>query len=153
METNRVNAKQSTLVIRSQYIKDMSIELPLAPEIFAEMKQAPDVHVDINIQHREISDGSHEIVLNAKMDALVGEKKLFIVDLSYAANAEIDVPAEQLEPVLYIEMPRLLFPFVRSIVANSLSAAGLPPMLISPIDFVALYQAKKAKEEQNQSKK
>lgn len=153
METNRINAKQSALIIRSQYIKDMSIELPLAPEIFAEMKQAPDVHVDINIHHREIGDGSYEVVLNAKMDALVGEKKLFIIDLSYAANAEIEVSEEQLEPVLYIELPRLLFPFVRSIVGNSLSAAGLPPMLISPIDFVALYQAKKAKEAQEQAQK
>ena len=78
---------------------------------------------------------------------------LFIVELSYAAVVSVNVPEEHLEPVLYIEMPRLLFPFVRSIIANSLSAAGLPPMLLSPVDFVALYNAKKAKEAEEAAKK
>ena len=80
-------------------------------------------------------------------------KTLFIVELSYAAVVSVNVPEEHLEPVLYIEMPRLLFPFVRSIIANSLSAAGLPPMLLSPVDFVALYNAKKAKEAEEAAKK
>ena len=62
----------------------------------------------------------------------------------------INVAPEHLEPVIYIEIPRLLFPFVRSIIANSLSEAGLPPMMLAPIDFVALYAAKKAKEKELQ---
>ena len=62
------------------------------------------------------------------------------------------IPEEHVEPVLYIELPRMLFPFVRSIIANNLSSAGLPPLLISPIDFAALYSARKAKEEKKEEK-
>ena len=77
---------------------------------------------------------------------------MFIVEITYGAVATVNVPEEHFEPIMYIELPRLLFPFVRSIVANSLSAAGLPAMLISPIDFVSMYNAKKAKEAENAAK-
>ena len=143
---NDQNNQQPALVIHSQYIKDLSLEAPMAPEIFREMNKAPEVHVDINMENRKLDDGSYEVVLIAKMDADVNQKKLFIIELSYGCVAEVNVPAEQLEPVLFIELPRLLFPFVRSTIASNLSAAGLPPMMISPIDFVALYHAKKMQE-------
>jgi len=147
------NAKtQAGLIIHSQYIKDMSLEIPLAPEIFKEMNQAPDVQVDINMSSKKLDDGNYNVILTARMNADVKEKKLFIVELSYGAVASVNVPEEHLEPVLFIELPRLLFPFVRSIIANSLSAAGLPPVMLSPIDFVALYNAKKAKESEDAKK-
>lgn len=154
MENNetKVNAGQSALMIHSQYIKDMSLEIPLAPEIFKEMKQAPSVHVDFGMSHKKLEDGNYEISLTAKMDADIADKKLFILELTYGALVTINVPAEHLEPVMYIEIPRLLFPFARSIIANSLSQAGLPPMMLSPIDFVAMYNAKKAKEAENADK-
>jgi len=135
---------QAGLIIHSQYIQDMSLEIPLAPEIFKEINQAPDVHVDINMGNRKLENGDYNVILTAKINADITEKKLFIVELSYGAVASVNVSAEQLEPVLFIELPRLLFPFVRSIIANSLSAAGLPPIMLSPIDFAALYNAKKA---------
>ena len=150
---NTEKTQQPALVIHSQYIKDLSLEIPLAPEIFKEMKQAPNVHVDISIDSKKLPDEAYNTILNAKIDADLGEKKLFIVELSYAAVASVNVAPEHLEPVLYIELPRLLFPFVRSIIANSLSEAGLPPMMLSPIDFVALYNAKKAKEAETNNKK
>lgn len=139
---------QPGLVIHSQYIKDMSLEIPLAPAIFKEMNKAPNVHVDINMNSNKLEDGNYNVTLNVKMNADIEDKKLFIIELSYAAVAAVNVPEEHLEPVLYIELPRLLFPFARSIVANSLSDAGLPPMMLTPIDFVALYNAKKAQEAQ-----
>ena len=70
--------------------------------------------------------------------------------MAYAAVASVNVPQEHLEPVLEIELPRLLFPFVRSVISHSLSEAGLPPMMLSPIDFVSLYNAKKAKQAEAQ---
>lgn len=143
---NSVNAEQSALVIQSQYIKDMSLEIPLAPQIFAEMNQAPNVHIDISMGNRKLEGNTYEVTLTAKMDADLKDKKLFIVELTYGAVATVNVPQEHFEPIMYIELPRLLFPFVRSIVANSLSAAGLPAIMISPIDFVAMYNAKKARE-------
>lgn len=151
MENNENNQhQQAGLMILSQYIKDMSLEIPLAPQIFKEMTQAPNVQVEFNMKHEQLEDGNFNITLNTKLDANVGEKKLFIIELAYAAVASVNVPQEHLEPVLEIELPRLLFPFVRSVISHSLSEAGLPPMMLSPIDFVSLYNAKKAKQAEEQ---
>jgi len=145
-DKNNANNEQPALMIHSQYIKDLSLEIPMAPQIFAEMNQAPNVHIDISMGNKKLENNNYEVTLTAKMDADIKDKKLFIVELTYGAVATVNVPQEHFEPIMYIELPRLLFPFVRSIVANSLSAAGLPAMMISPIDFVAMYNAKKAKE-------
>ena len=150
---NNTNQQPAGIMIHSQYIKDMSLEIPLAPEIFKEMNKNPNVNVDMGMNSKKMEDGNYNVTLTAKMNADIEGKTLFIVELSYAAVVSVNVPEEHLEPVLYIEMPRLLFPFVRSIIANSLSAAGLPPMLLSPVDFVALYNAKKAKEAEEAAKK
>lgn len=151
MENNENNQhQQAGLMILSQYIKDMSLEIPLAPQIFKEMTQAPNVQVEFNMKHEQLEDGNFNITLNTKLDANVSEKKLFIIELAYAAVASVNVPQEHLEPVLEIELPRLLFPFVRSVISHSLSEAGLPPMMLSPIDFVSLYNAKKAKQAEAQ---
>ena len=138
--------QQPALVIQSQYIKDMSLEIPLAPAIFKELNQAPTINVDINIANGKLEENNYNVALTAKINADLGDKKLFIVEITYACVAYVNVPAEALEPVLFIELPRLLFPFVRSAIANNLSAAGLPPIMLNPIDFVGLYNAKKAKE-------
>lgn len=143
---NTVNAEQPALMIHSQYIKDMSLEIPMAPQIFAEMNKAPNVKIDFSMGNKKLEDNNYEVTLTAKMNADVNNKKLFIVEITYGAVATVNVPEEHFEPVMFIELPRLLFPFVRSIIANSLSAAGLPALMISPIDFVAMYNAKKAKE-------
>lgn len=150
-ETNN-NQQLPALMIHSQYIKDMSLEIPLAPEIFQEMNKNPDIHVDISMNNKNLENNVYNVTLTAKIDADLGEKKLFIVELSYAAVVSINVPAEHLEPILYIELPRLLFPYVRSIISNSLSAAGLPPIMLNPIDFVSLYNAKKAQEAEQAKK-
>ena len=150
---NSVNAEQAALVIQSQYIKDMSLEIPMAPQIFAEMNQAPNVHVDISMGNKKLEENVYEVTLTAKINADLKDKKLFILELTYGSVATVNVPQEHFEPVMYIELPRLLFPFVRSIIANSLSAAGLPAMMISPIDFVAMYNAKKAKEAEQAANK
>lgn len=151
MENNENN--QPGMLILSQYIKDMSIEIPFAPEIFGEITDAPHVDVDISMTNRQIKGNNYEVLLNTKINADTNGKKVFIIELSYGAVATLNLPEEALEPVLYIELPRLIFPFVRTIVANSLQAAGLPPILLSPIDFVSMYQAKKAQEEADKTEK
>ena len=140
------NNQQPAIMIRSQYIKDMSLEIPLAPAIFKEINVQPQVHVDMGMKNEVQDDGSNVVTLNVKMDADINDKKLFILELSYCANADVNVPEEQKELVLMIELPRLMFPFVRSIVASNLAAGGLPPLMLNPIDFAAMYQAKKAEE-------
>ena len=141
------NQAQPAIMIRNQYIKDMSLEIPFAPAIFKEVNEnQPEIHVDMGMKSDVQEDGSYVVSLETKMDADVNGKKLFILELTYCANLMLNVPEEHKEPVLMIELPRLMFPFVRSIVATSLANAGLPPLMLNPIDFAAMYQDKKAKE-------
>ena len=146
MAANENQQAKPAIMIRSQYIKDMSLEIPLAPEIFKDLTSQPQIHVDMNMKSEKQDDGSFVVSLITKMDADINDKKLFIVELTYSAQTEINVPEEQTEPVLMIELPRLMFPFVRNIISNALAQAGLPPIMLSPIDFVTLYNAKKAQE-------
>ena len=146
-EQQSVEAPQAALIIHNQYIKDFSLEIPFAPAIFKELKQAPSMHVDISMNKQDLEDANtYNISLTTKMDGDLGDKKVFIIELTYSAIVTLNVPQEHLEPIMFIEIPRLLFPYVRSIISNSMSQAGLPPVMISPIDFAAMYQARKAKE-------
>ena len=141
------NQAQPAIMIRNQYIKDMSLEIPLAPAIFKEVNEnQPEIHVDMGMKSDVQEDGSYVVSLETKMDADVNGKKLFILELTYCSNLTLNIPEEHKEPILMIELPRLMFPFVRSIVATSLANAGLPPLMLNPIDFAAMYQDKKAKE-------
>ena len=81
-----------------------------------------------------------------EMDGDVNGKKLFILELKYAAVVGLNVPEEHVEPVLLVEIPRMIFPFARSIVTNTLVEGGLPPFMLNPIDFVAMYQNRKQAE-------
>lgn len=154
MEENNTKAnEQPGLMIHNQYIKDMSLEIPMAPQIFAEMNQAPNIHIDISLGNKKLEgENNYEVTLTVKMDADLKDKKLFIIELTYGALITINVAKEHHEPIMCIEIPRLLFPFVRSIVSNSLSSAGLPAIMISPIDFAAMYNAKKAREAEEAKK-
>lgn len=141
------NQAQPAIMIRNQYIKDMSLEIPFAPAIFKEVNEnQPEIHVDMGMKSDVQEDGSYVVSLETKMDADVNGKKLFILELTYCSNLTLNIPEEHKEPILMIELPRLMFPFVRSIVATSLANAGLPPLMLNPIDFAAMYQDKKAKE-------
>lgn len=137
------NKNVPAIVINSQYIKDLSLEIPHAPEIFKQIRQQPQIQVDINIQSKKLEKNLHNVLLNINLNAEVEGKKLFILELSYGAVATLNVPEEHIEPVVGIEIPRLLFPFARSIVSHCLTEGGLPPIMLNPIDFAALYAARK----------
>ncbi len=144
---NQENANVPAIVINTQYVKDLSLEIPLAPEIFREITSAPkmDINVDVNAEH--LHDNFFNVSLSIKMDGNVNDKKLFILELVYAAVVSLNVPQEHIEPVLLIEIPRMIFPFARSIITNNLVDGGLPPFMLNPIDFVAMYQARKSAQE------
>ena len=153
MANDDTQNQKPAIMIRSQYIKDMSLEVPFAPEIFKELSSQPQINVDMGMKSDALQDGTYIVTLNTKINADVNGKKLFILELAYCANVELNIPQEQHEPVLMIEMPRMMFPFVRSIVAASLTSAGLPPLMLAPIDFASMYQAKKAQEAANNEEK
>ena len=130
------------IIVNNQYIRDFSLEIPHAPEIFRKMTQAPSVQVNIDVNAKYMHDNFFNVELSVAMDGDVGQEKLFILELKYAAVVALNVPQEHVEPILLVEIPRLLFPFARNVVTNCLVEGGLPPFMINPVDFVTMYNNK-----------
>lgn len=135
------------LAIRGQYIRDLSFEIPGAPESISGLKGAPNVDINIEVATRDLQTDTYEVALSIRCEAKADAASIFILELTYSGVFTLTgLAAEQLKPVLYIECPRYLFPFARSIVASLTQESSLPPMLINPIDFAALYKARYLKE-------
>jgi len=123
----------------TQYVKDLSVESPNSPAVFQWQVQ-PQVDVQFNINVNNISDEVHEVILKVNVSARSENGPHFLIDLSYAGLLGLrNFPADGLGPFLLIEAPRLLFPFVRQIVAEAVQNTGFPPLLLEPIDFNAVY--------------
>ena len=134
---------QNIVAINSQYIKDMSLEVPNAPAIFEKLTTQPQIAVELNIDAKKVNEDKFEIVLNIRINADINKEKLFIFELAYGAFCTIRQPEEHIEPTLFIEIPKMIYPFARQIVASNLAEANMPPLLLAPVDFVAIYKSKK----------
>jgi len=135
----------------AQYIKDLSVESPSAPQAFQWQVQ-PQLEVQFNIAVDKLADDVHEVVLKIEIAARSDQGVHFLIDLSYAGLYGLrNIPEEALQPFLLIEAPRLLFPFVRQIIAESSQNTGFPPLLLDPIDFGAAYMAQLQAAQQGQS--
>jgi len=129
--------------VGAQYIKDLSFEVPGAPQVFAELAGAqPDLSVRVDLNAQPLGGNAFEVTLILAVDAKVGERVAFIVELTYGGIFMLNVPEEHVQPILLIEAPRLLFPFARAVIADVTSGGGLPPLMLQPIDFAALYRAR-----------
>ena len=125
----------------AQYIKDLSIENPNAPQVFQWTDQ-PRVDVQFNINVDRVSDDVHEVVIKLEVSARSDSGVQFMIELSYAGLFGLrNFPEEALGPFLLIEAPRLLFPFARQIISEATQNAGFPPLLLDGIDFGAAYLA------------
>ncbi len=143
---------QPTLNILTQYVKDLSFESPNAPGSLRERSGAPGININVNVNANPLSEKEFDVVL--VLSAQAGENKdtLFNVELTYGGVFRIEgFPQEHMLPLLFIECPRLLFPFARQIVAEATRNGGFPPLMIDPIDFAGMFQQKMA-EEQAKSK-
>ncbi len=126
--------------VLGQYVKDLSFENPG----HAPVQTQPNIDLGIDVGASPHTDGNglFEVSLKLSAKALAGETTLFITELDYAGLFQLqNVTEKQIEPMLLIECPRLLFPFARRIIAEITREGGFPPLLIDPVDFVALYQA------------
>ncbi len=134
-------ADQPKINIHAQYIKDFSFENPLGPDAVSAIADNPDVKIEISTNARPVREGTHEVTLFIRGEARAGDTVLFIAELTYGGVFELEnVPQESLAPALLIEGARMLFPFARNIVADATRDGGFPPLMINPIDFVALYR-------------
>lgn len=132
----------------AQYIKDCSVESPSSPQVFQWQTQ-PSLDVQFGINGNNVAEDVHEIILKIEVTAKSESGTHFIVDLSYAGlYAFRNFPEEQMAPFLLVEAPRLLFPFARQIIAESVTNLGFPPVLLDPIDFAAAYVAQQQGQDQ-----
>jgi preprotein translocase subunit SecB len=125
----------------AQYIKDLSVESPSVPQVFQWQDQASlDVAFNLNVE--KVSDDVHEVMIKIEVKAQSENGVHFLVDLSFAGLFGLrNFPDEAVPPFLLVEAPRLLFPFARQIVCESVQNMGFPPLLLEPIDFTAAYLA------------
>ena len=138
---NPAQAAPTPLTVNGKYIKDLSFENPRAPQSLIEQKQ-PQLTLNVSVANRQFDPKTFEVSLSIEATAQTAEKEpLFMLELVYAGTVSLgDVPQDAIGPLLFIETPRLLFPFARAVVANATREAGFPPLNIAPVDFVALYR-------------
>ena len=134
-----------SLSILVQYSKDFSFENPNAPQSLMQQQQQPQIGIQINVNPRQMTNTDFEVELKLEGKAEHSGNVLFAFDLNYAGVFRLmNIPQENLGPLLMIECPRLLFPFAREIISNAISNGGFPPLMLNPVDFVGLYQRRLA---------
>ena len=129
-----------TFSIEKIYLKDMSVEVPNAPEVFLEA-EAPTMEVNINSAARTVKEAMFEVVLSVTITARIKDKTLFLVEVAQAGVFQIrNVPQEDMGPLLGIACPNTLFPYLRETISTVTTRAGFQPVLLAPMSFENLYQ-------------
>ena len=132
---------QPLFSIEKVYVKDLSLEIPNAPQVFLERDQP---QVDIQLHHNStgVEDGVYQTVLTVTVTAKVKDKTMFLVEVAQAGIfIARNIPQQELEAVLAIACPNILFPYVREVISDIVVRGGFPPVVLSPVNFEAIYQA------------
>ncbi len=128
----------------TQYVKDLSFESPRAPATVLRQGTEPHGDVSIRVASQPVGDDNYEVVLEFNITASDAGEVVFLVELVYAGVFTIrGFEGEMKEVALMVECPRILFPFARHVVYDTVREGGFPPLMISPIDFLGLYQQAK----------
>lgn len=126
--------------ITHQYIKDLSFENPQSPRFLVEATATPEIALHINANAKPLGDRRFEVILLLEASARHQGEVVFIAELQYGGHVVVgEVDDEHVQPLLLIEVPRMLFPFARQILSNTVRDGGFPPLLLNPVDFVDLY--------------
>ncbi|ATN32211.1 protein-export chaperone SecB [Rhizobium sp. S95] len=137
-----------SLNILAQYIKDLSFENPGAPRSLQARDKAPAININVNVNANPLTESDFDVVLSLSAEAKDGDKVVFAAELVYGGVFRITgFPQEHMLPVLFIECPRLLFPFARQIIADATRNGGFPPLMIDPIDFAQMFTQRVAEEQ------
>ena len=134
---------QPVFSIEKVYVKDLSLEIPNAPQIFLE-REAPQVDIQLHHKTDGVQEGVYQTILTVTVTAKVKDKTMFLVEAAQAGIFMVrNVPAGELEAVLGIACPNILFPYVREVISDVVVRAGFPPVVLSPVNFEAIYQAQR----------
>ncbi|MFH1794629.1 MAG: protein-export chaperone SecB [Pseudomonadota bacterium] len=142
------NGAQPSLNVLAQYVKDLSFESPNAPNSLRARETAPGININVNVNANPLTDTEFDVNLTISAKAGADKDVLFNVELVYGGVFRISgFPKEHTLPILFVECPRLLFPFARQIIAEATRNGGFPPLMIDPIDFAQMFQARMAEEQ------
>jgi preprotein translocase subunit SecB len=142
------NGKSPSLNVLAQYVKDLSFESPGAPNSLRARDKSPGINIGVNVNANPLSDTDFDVVLTLSAKASFNKEVLFNVELVYGGVFKIEnFPQEHMLPILFIECPRLLFPFARQIIAECTRNGGFPPLMLDPIDFAAMFQQRLAEDQ------
>src|SRR3954470_6282616 len=132
-------SNQPVFSIEKVYVKDLSVEIPNAPQVFLE-REAPTVDIQLHHNSTSVEDGVYETVLTVTVTAKANEKTMFLVEVAQAGIfVARNIPSQELDQVLGIACPNILFPYVREVVSDTVVRAGFPPVILSPVNFEAIY--------------
>lgn len=141
-------SQDPVFAIQRLYLKDLSLEIPHAPGIFLESAQ-PTVEVSLGVESQQVADSIHEAAVTVTVTTKAVDKVVFLVEAKQAGIFEIrNIPAEQMEMLLNIVCPNIVYPYLRSNVADAIQRTGFPPIHLSEINFEAMYQQRLQQEQQ-----
>ena len=130
---------QPVFTIDKLYVKDLSVEIPNAPQIFLEREQ-PKVDLQIQNGASQIGEGVYEAFLTATVTSKIGEKTMFLIEITQAGIFQIrNLSQEDMNVVLGVGCPNILYPYLREAVSDSATRAGFMPVVLAPMNFEALY--------------
>jgi len=130
---------QPSFQIEKIYVKDLSLELPNAPQIFLQA-ESPQLEIQVRNEGQKFADALYEVVVTVTVTARVGEKTLFLAEAAQAGIFSLrDIPEADVAPLLGIACPNILYPYVRESISDMVTRAGFPPVLLAPVSFEALY--------------
>ncbi|MBI2286773.1 MAG: protein-export chaperone SecB [Nitrosomonadales bacterium] len=139
---------QPAFNIEKIYVKDLSLEIPHAPNIFLE-RESPQIDVQLNTQTAVIEGDVYEVMITNTVTAKVGEKVMFLIEAKQAGIFRLsNLPSEDVEPVLAVMCPNILFPYLRELISNTAVRAGFAPVMLNPVNFDMLYQQHKQEQAQ-----
>ena len=145
-EKNQNGKNNFQFIINAQYLKDFSFESPKSPQSLRNFNEKPDIKIDVDVNTRSLKDHGEdgfEVDLTLKGTTNMNKECVFLVEGTYSGIFTIkNAPEDVLKKILLIECPKFLFPFLRTIIGNSTRDGGFPPLMITPIDFVALFESK-----------
>lgn len=137
--------------IEKIYVRDISLEVPNAPQVFLE-REAPSVNIELQQKASQVEDGIFEAVLTITVTSKIGEKVQFLVEVAQAGVFQMrNVPNEAIEGLLGVTCPNILFPFAREAISDMVTRAGFPPVLLTPVNFEALYVQQKQQQAAQQA--
>ena len=140
---------QPIFAIEKIYVRDLSLEIPNAPNIFLE-RDTPEINMQLGSKNQTIDEGLYEVLLTVTVTAKINDKIMFLVEVQQAGIFRLrNVSDEEIGPVLGIGCPNILFPYLREVVSDVVTRAGFPAVILSPVNFEAIYQQKIAEAKPN----